>query len=92
MNPITELAGVLCAINNQAAMLKFLSEIHTPGELRDISLRWRLMKMLKAGRAQRDIARELKISLCKITRGSKILKNLASVTNQFLKVNQNRKY
>lgn len=84
MNRIAELAGVLCAIDDQPTMLKFLAEIHTPGELRDLSLRWRLMKMLKAGRAQREIARKLKISLCKITRGSRILRNRASATNKFI--------
>ncbi|MBI4350006.1 MAG: hypothetical protein HY550_01075 [Elusimicrobia bacterium] len=40
--------------------------------------------MLGRGRPQRGIARELKISLCKITRGSKILKSRGSVTKTLI--------
>ena len=85
MNAISELSGVLCSINNPAIMRKFLSELQTPSELKDLTLRWRLMKMLKLGRTQREIARDLKISLCKITRGSKILNDRASVTNKVIR-------
>ena len=87
MNAISELSVVLCSINSPAVMRKFLSELQTPSELKDLTLRWRLMKMLKLGRTQREIARDLKISLCKITRGSRIIKNRASVTNKVIKVN-----
>lgn len=84
MNAVDELAGALCSISRPAVMRRFLSELHTPSELRDMALRWRLMKMLKLGRTQREIARDLKISLCKITRGSRILKDRASVTNRVI--------
>ena len=35
--------------------------------------------MLKEGKTQREIAKELKVSLCKVTRGSKILKQTNSI-------------
>ena len=70
----------LAAINKGARMSRFLKELLTPDELRNVMLRWRLMQMLNAGHTQRAIARRLKISLCKITRGSRILKNRRSVT------------
>jgi len=40
--------------------------------------------MLKEGRTQRAIAHELKVSLCKVTRGSKILKDKNSVITKYL--------
>ena len=60
-------------------VLQILEEIMTPAELDDLSLRWLLMKKLKLGLPQRRIAEELHISLCKITRGSKVLKNPSSL-------------
>ena len=65
-------------------MTKFLSEIFTGSELRDLGLRWQLMKMLHKGMAQRKIAAELGVSLCKITRGARILKNKRSVTQRLI--------
>ena len=43
------------------------------------------MKELHDGKSQREIAHDLGISLCKITRGSKILKQTDSQMNQVLK-------
>ncbi|HOK65491.1 MAG TPA: Trp family transcriptional regulator [Anaerohalosphaeraceae bacterium] len=79
------LVETLCRIRTPEEMKKFLTEILTPAELHDLSLRWELMRMLSEGIPQRQIAAILKISLCKITRGSKILKNPDSVTNRYLK-------
>ena len=84
MNALNELTAALASVNGHRDMLKFLEEIHTPSELKDLALRWRLLKMLHQGRPQREIARELKISLCKITRGSKILKSRASMTKKLI--------
>ena len=65
-------------------MKKFFSEIFTPAEIQDVALRWRLMTMLHEGVPQREIADDLGISLCKITRGSKVLKDRGSVTKRLL--------
>lgn len=62
----------------------FLQEILTPAELHDLSLRWELMRLLKQKVPQRQIAKNLGISLCKITRGAKILKKSDSVSNYLL--------
>lgn len=62
----------------------FLQEILTPAELHDLSLRWELMRLLKQKVPQRQIAKDLGISLCKITRGAKILKKSDSVSNYLL--------
>jgi TrpR family trp operon transcriptional repressor len=49
------------------------------------------MKELHQGKTQRDIASELGISLCKITRGSKILKQDDSQFGKILKERDNGK-
>ena len=56
----------------------FLRAILTERELRDLSSRWELVKRLRRGDSQRTIARDLGLSLCKITRGSRELKGARS--------------
>jgi TrpR family transcriptional regulator, trp operon repressor len=79
-----ELIEVFAAIREPAVMRKFFREIFTRSEIADLSLRWRLMKMLKSGVPQRRIAEELGISLCKITRGARLIKNASTVTNRYI--------
>lgn len=62
----------------------FFKDIFTPAELDDISLRWKLLKDLNKGVTQRKIAEKYGISLCKITRGSKLLKNKGSMVKKIL--------
>jgi len=78
-------SGVLVSITSPEEMRAFLNELLTPGEVSDITLRWKLLELLDEGVSQRKIAEELKISLCKITRGSKILKQKGAVTARVLK-------
>ena len=70
-----EMTAVLCGISDPAAMKKLLAELLTEAELDDLVLRWRLLGQLAYGVPQREISKKLGISLCKITRGAKILKN-----------------
>jgi TrpR family trp operon transcriptional repressor len=71
---------VCCSINDPEVMKKFFSELFTPAELDDLAKRWQLMIELAEGSTQREIAKKLRISLCKITRGAKILKDENSIT------------
>lgn len=80
-----ELAEAFCSIDRPADMKKFFSEVFTPAEIDDFVLRWRLMRMLLEGVSQRKIAERLGISLCKITRGSRVLRTGKSVTERILK-------
>ncbi|MGE4286651.1 MAG: Trp family transcriptional regulator [Phycisphaerae bacterium] len=80
----TDIIQVLAAIDNEKDMSQFLSEILTPGENKDIALRWRLLHMIREGVPQRKIASELGVSLCKITRGSRILKDKKSICRRYL--------
>ena len=79
-----EIAGVFLSVKSVSDMSKFLGEIFTRRELRDIGLRWELMRMLHRGLTQRRIAADLGISLCKITRGARILKDPRSVTGRMI--------
>ena len=84
MSDIDDLVEVFCKIQDPEQMRRFLDEILTRSERRDLALRWRLMEMLREGVTQRKIAADLHVSLCKITRGAKILKDPESVTVRML--------
>nr|WP_320013332.1 Trp family transcriptional regulator [uncultured Desulfobacter sp.] len=79
-----ELLEVILSIENKDELDLFFEEIFTPAELSDLSLRWKLLKDLHAGMTQRKIAEKYGISLCKITRGSKVLKKNGSVALKVL--------
>ena len=80
-----ELSAIIAGITDPEEMADLLEEILTPKELKDLTLRWELLKSLHSGQTQRAIAAEYKISLCKITRGSKILKKQESIINKILR-------
>ena len=84
MGDIDDLIDVFCRIRDPEQMRRFFDEIFTRSERRDLALRWRLMEMLREGVTQRKIAADLHVSLCKITRGAKILKDPESVTVRML--------
>ncbi len=79
-----QLVRIFCRIDDPDTMKRFFGEIFTPAEIDDFVLRWRLMRMLHDGVPQRKISSRLGISLCKITRGAKILKAGNSVTESIL--------
>jgi TrpR family trp operon transcriptional repressor len=79
-----ELLKMISSIKDLDELDRFFNDIFTPAELDDISLRWKLLKDLHKGMTQRKIAKKYGISLCKITRGSKILKNKNSIVLKVL--------
>jgi TrpR family trp operon transcriptional repressor len=85
MQRYKELAKVFSQIENEKEMEQFLIEILTESELDALHFRWRLMQDLYHGETQRHIAEKHHISLCKITRGSKILKDDNSISLKLLK-------
>jgi TrpR family transcriptional regulator, trp operon repressor len=80
-----EIFEILSNIDNKEQMRKFLDEVLTKKEVKDLRLRWRLLRMIEQKIPQREIASRLGISLCKITRGSRLLKDKETVTYQLLK-------
>ena len=76
---LLEVAQALAEMRSPTEVRRFLGELCTDSECRDIALRWHLMKLLAEGLSQRAIAAKLGLSLCKITRGSKYMKNESSI-------------
>jgi TrpR family trp operon transcriptional repressor len=62
----------------------FFKELLTESEIDVLSKRWRILEMLNQGKTQREIAKELQVSLCKVTRGAKILKNKSSMLAKYM--------
>ena len=78
-------AAAAASVTDRAEMETFLAELLTPNELHDLVLRWELLELLERGVSQRQVAAALGVSLCKITRGAKILKRTGSVSARVLK-------
>lgn len=79
-----DLVKVFASTTDVQDMQRLLEEMLTPNERKDLLLRWNLMKDLYRGLPQREIAASYGISLCKITRGSKILKQKDSYCKRLL--------
>jgi len=72
---LTELASALAETKDVQLIKDFLRRILTPSETADIAARWALVKALEQKIPQREISKTLGLSLCKITRGSREMKN-----------------
>ena len=91
---LNELAAVLADTRAPSAMRGLLEALLTPRERARLALRWRLVCLLISGVHQRSIARQLGISLCNITRGSRELKRrpvFRQKVNQYLAGRENSK-
>jgi TrpR family trp operon transcriptional repressor len=87
MNPntnIKEIAQILADINDRRLIENFLKNILTETELKNLASRWEIVKLLDRGISQRKIAKDLHLSLCKITRGSKVLKEKNSAVKKII--------
>ena len=84
MGEIQELAKVFSEITDADNMAQFFNEIFTESERKALVLRWQLLKMLNEKIPQRVISSKLGVSLCKITRGAKIIKDKNSITQALL--------
>lgn len=71
---IKDLIAMLLQVQNQEEMLDLLRGLLTLGELEEIARRLQIVKLLKAGMSQREIAEKLKVGIATVTRGSKELK------------------
>jgi TrpR family trp operon transcriptional repressor len=88
-----EIACALAKTDDPQCILRFLNSLLTPNEICEISSRWELVKLLDQGHSQRQIAQQLGLSLCKITRGSRELKKKDSPFKRMITTleKQNRK-
>lgn len=79
-----ELTTVLAKADDPALIGEFLACLLTPTEMQEVISRWALVREIDAGTTQREIARKLGLSLCKITRGSRELKKENSPFKQMI--------
>jgi len=71
---LRDLYRLFASVKTEKEARMLLEDILTPQELDAVAERWQLIRALHSGRPQRTIARELKLSISKITRGSRMLK------------------
>ena len=83
---LSEMAKTLSEADDPALIESFLYSLFTPSEADEIAKRWALVKDLSRGVPQRDIAKSLGLSLCKITRGSRELKKEGSAFRRMLEI------
>ena len=84
MKNIQEISKLVKNLHSEVEVENFFKELLTESEIETLSKRWRILEMLAQGSTQREIAKDLQVSLCKVTRGAKILKNQESVLAQYL--------
>ena len=82
----SEIAGALAAAQDPQLIEEFLFSLLTKSETDEIAKRWALVKDLASGTPQRQIAQNLGLSLCKITRGSRELKKPGSAFRRMLQI------
>ena len=88
MDTLKEISNSISKLSSEE-INAFLAEILTEKEISTLSNRWRILKMLNQNFSQRDIANKLNVSLCKITRGAKILKNKSAISLKLIKETEN---
>jgi len=70
---LTELLMEIKGLKTKSELETFLKAILTPKELEEIPTRLQIVKMLKQGLPQREIAEKLGVGIATVTRGSKEL-------------------
>ncbi|GMO12194.1 MAG: hypothetical protein Ta2A_21760 [Treponemataceae bacterium] len=83
---MNEICKIFAAETDENVIRDFFAALLTPAELSDVEKRWAIIRAMEQGVSQRKIAEELKISLCKITRGSSELKKRDSAFKKMLAV------
>lgn len=71
---IRKLADILLTIKDQETMVNFLYGLLTAKEIDELSTRLKVVRMLKQGVRQTDIAKKLGVGIATVTRGSNEIK------------------
>ena len=79
-----DLLDLFASTNDRESMRLLFEEMFTGAEIKDLEIRWKLMNDLYNHVPQREIASNLHISLCRITRGSKMLKKKEGYVKKYL--------
>lgn len=72
---LENLVDLLTNIHDTKIMMQFLEGLLTGKELEEISTRIQIIKYLKQGLSQREIAKKLGVGIATVTRGSKELQD-----------------
>ena len=83
---IKELSHLIIKSGDKKFLYDFFLYLFTQPELKDIANRWLLVKEIDKGSTQREIAKKFRMSLCKITRGSKELSKSDSAFRKMLEL------
>jgi TrpR family trp operon transcriptional repressor len=81
---LKEMSSAFSRATDSELIFNFLECLLTKNEISEVASRWELVKMLDHGVSQRNIASELGLSLCKITRGSKELQKTDSAFKKMI--------
>lgn len=81
---IEQISHIIKQVQSENELNYFFKELLTQSEICTLSKRWQILKRLLSGHTQRQIAKDLKVSLCKVTRGSKIIQDKNSVLTKCL--------
>ena len=73
-NKITLLVDELLKIKNRKILENFLLGLLTKQEIEELPVRIKIVRMLKAGIPQKEIAKKLGVGIATVTRGSKEVK------------------
>ena len=79
-----DLLDLFASTNDRESMRLLFEDMFTDAEIKDLEIRWKLMNDLYNHVPQREIASNLHISLCRITRGSKMLKKKDGYVKSYL--------
>ena len=71
---INELVETILSLKKESIALAFLQNILTPAELDEIAIRLQIVKLLKKGISQREVAEKLAVSIGTVSRGARELK------------------
>lgn len=70
---LTEFINFISAQKSTSELKAFIQAILTPKEIEEIPKRLQIVKLLKQGMPQREIAQKLKVGVATVTRGSREL-------------------
>ena len=70
---IEQLYELFASVRTKKEAEMLLEDMLTPQEIESMAERWQLVQKLAGKKPQRNIAKELNISISKITRGSRVL-------------------